>query len=137
MKEELNAIMNAEGDFKQFRYLGFECFAKRGPVGAWCGYVKIPKSHPVFGEDCDSIDIDVHGGLSFSDIALPNYPSETGWYIGFDCAHAGDLCPSMLDYFYLDNDVYRTLEYVETELKKVVEQLFNIDLTIKSYKEEN
>lgn len=131
-KKGLKTLMKAEGDFKQFTYLGMGCFAKRGPVKAWCGYVKIPNSHPAFGKDYESLDINVHGGLSFSDVTLPQYPSEKVWYIGFDCSHAGDLCPAMIEYFSPHYDVYRTLEFVESELKRVVDQLIEMAL-----KEEN
>jgi len=37
-------------------------------VGAWCGYVGVPKGHPYHGNsyDHDGVNVDVHGGLSFA-----------------------------------------------------------------------
>jgi hypothetical protein len=29
---------------------GFSCCMRRGPIGAWCGYVGIPKEHPWYGK---------------------------------------------------------------------------------------
>lgn len=67
------------------------------------GYVIVPKGHPVHGMHYDDIhdkfDIDVHGGLTFSDSAktlkeqgwLPDVGAEdTDWILGFDTAHYGD-----------------------------------------------
>lgn len=51
--------------------------------GAMNGYVQIPKSHPWHGLDYDDIDVEVHGGLTFS---------RDGW-IGFDTLHSGDIWP--------------------------------------------
>lgn len=52
--------------------------------GAVNGYVKIPEGHHWYGLDYDDINVDVHGGLTFSNAA--------GW-IGFDCLHSGDIWP--------------------------------------------
>lgn len=49
-------------------------------MGHRCGYVIIPKDHPYYNKECGEIDIDVHGGLTYS--------NETTF--GFDCAHFGD-----------------------------------------------
>lgn len=32
-----------------FEIEGFKCAMRRGPLGAWCGYVGVPQSHPWFG----------------------------------------------------------------------------------------
>jgi hypothetical protein len=36
---------------------GYQCVAARGPHGAWCGYVGVPKTHPAHGLDY-SFDFD-------------------------------------------------------------------------------
>lgn len=68
------------------------------------GYVIIPEGHPLHGMGYDDIhdqyDIDVHGGLTFSESAkslkeskwIPDdvEVSDTDWIIGFDTAHHGD-----------------------------------------------
>lgn len=57
-----------------------------------CAYVKIPKTHKFYKKDYDDIDIDVHGGLTYSRDFL--WVSENqkvkGWFIGWDYAHYGD-----------------------------------------------
>ena len=88
------------------------------------GYVIIPKGHELHGKHYDDINVDVHGGLTYSDkltedIASMFFPKDDlkddigGWLVGFDCAHYGDTletCPK---------------EYVESETEKLREQLEN------------
>src|SRR5262249_14225809 len=86
---------------------GLPCLILRGPVGALCGYVGGPPSHPVYGKDYCEVDVSVHGGLSFADrchrgdeaTAICHLPapgeSDDVWWLGFDCAHSGDLAPEM------------------------------------------
>jgi len=61
------------------------------------GYVVLPKGHKYHGKDYDDINVDVHGGLTFSDAAneLNDWPEiiaedKGGWVIGFDTAHLDD-----------------------------------------------
>ena len=65
------------------------------------GYVVIPEGHPLhkmgYDDIHDKYDIDVHGGLTFAEIAsglrewgIPDWVNETDWIIGFDTAHYGD-----------------------------------------------
>jgi hypothetical protein len=87
---------------------GYACLIKRGPVGALCGYVGVPEGHPWHGKDYDDITPypEVHGGLTYASLcqegpegetichmAAPGEP-EPLWWLGFDCAHAGDLSPA-------------------------------------------
>lgn len=30
---------------------GYPCLLRRGPLGSWCGYVGVPKDHPLFGKE--------------------------------------------------------------------------------------
>lgn len=75
--------------------------------------------------------INVHGGLTFSDHCCPS-PSGPGgichvveegeddnvWWLGFDCAHAGDVCPAYETIVYPgDEDVYRELDYVAQQVQ--------------------
>ena len=57
-----------------------------------CAYVMIPKDSKYFKKDFGEIDINVHGGLTYSNNYLPFVAKndETGWYIGWDYAHYGD-----------------------------------------------
>lgn len=47
---------------------GYRCLIMKTPLGVLCGYVGIPERHPlcnVYYNDVE--DIEVHGGLTFSD----------------------------------------------------------------------
>lgn len=57
--------------------------------GAINGYVHVPEGHPWFALDYDSVDVAVHGGLTFS--------NDAGWF-GFDTLHGGDVWPDSPDY---------------------------------------
>jgi hypothetical protein len=60
-------------------------------IGYRCGYVRVDKGHPWFGSRGD-IDAEVHGGITFSDfdVSCGKGPDD-GYWVGFDCAHSGDL----------------------------------------------
>lgn len=65
--------------------------------GWGCGYVGVDKDHPWYGQDYESIDADVHGGLTFgskfSNVAfevISGEYKEDLWFVGFDTAHFGD-----------------------------------------------
>ena len=54
------------------------------PTGHRCGYVSVPAEHPMFGKHYDDVEVDVHGGLTYS-------KAEDGaWCFGYDCAHLDD-----------------------------------------------
>src|SRR6266852_4741278 len=90
-----------EPDEVTFEHMGFACrvirVAQQEPYikevcvfgGHLCGYVNIPVNHPMFSKKYDEIDVDVHGGLTWSEM------EKGGYWIGFDCAHSGDYCPSL------------------------------------------
>lgn len=116
---------------------GLSCEIMRGPVGAWCGYVGVPKRHPAYGLDYNGpddaydinptvkwwrihvnrrfeyaiYDVRVHGGLTFAG----NRGDEKHWF-GFDCAHAGDFCPRWVV-------SYRDMDYAINETKSLAKQL--------------
>jgi hypothetical protein len=137
-----------------------DCLAVRNRMGAWCGYVGVPPDHPLHDIDYDTANesapkdpeydyryFDVHGGLTFSDfchegaedkgprichIAGPGRP-ERVWWLGFDCAHGGDLTPRDLEYDlpeslrkHRSRDVYRDLDYVRAECAKLAKQLAEV-----------
>lgn len=97
---------------------GYRCIIRRSDVtGALCGYVCVNRSHPYHGKSHIEIDdIDIHGGLTYSELC-----SDTGqWILGFDCAHADDLCPIIpFDWAY-----YRNINYVENEIIGLKQQLY-------------
>jgi hypothetical protein len=130
---------------------GFKCRVVKIPhLGHLCGYVGLPESHKYFNKDMDAIDIYCHGGITYSE------KEKDGLYwIGFDCAHAGDLVPGLVDFKISDlkNDspemmkaldliedtmgklkfpeiigTYKNLDYVKRELKEIVNQLVEEEL---------
>lgn len=143
----------SEPDKVQFRdpETGYPCLVNRGPMGALCGYVGVPKGHPYHGREWDNIDVAVHGGVTFAKgcqhsedpafgvchIPDPGEPDDV-WWIGFDCAHFQDLIPEMnklrrqmpeLQILYKETeaegypDTYKTLGWVEAEIADLAKQL--------------
>lgn len=118
---------------------GLDCLVVRGGSGALCGYVGLPESHKLFGTDYWDIkeDIDVHGGLTFADVCGPSEDPSRGichtggvankkvWWLGFDCAHSGDICPK-LERNYCGYDMYRRFGYVKNEVEYLASQLKSI-----------
>lgn len=47
-------------------HAGFEYEVVNNGNGFRCGYIRLPPSHPWHGVSYDSIDAEVHGGLSFA-----------------------------------------------------------------------
>lgn len=108
--------------------------------GALCGYVGINEEHPFFGKSHDEIEIDVHGGLTYSNFCFgepgdgichlpdPGEPERIYW-LGFDCAHAWDVMPRLRalaplpDELRDPEDVYRDLAYVKAECVRLAAQL--------------
>ena len=71
------------------------------------------------------MDLDVHGGLTFSAQELrvedtkefPDY-----YWHGFDCAHGGDLSPGMISLGLSGDQQYRNIEYAEKETRSLAKQ---------------
>lgn len=112
---------------------GLDCLIVRGGSGALCGYVGVPESNSeCFGKDYDDVDVDVHGGLTFSSAcqeringichAEEDAANNTVWWLSFDCAHGGDLSPRH-SYTLWSNDTYKNFEYVKHEVEKLALQL--------------
>jgi hypothetical protein len=95
---------------------GYDCCMIRTNLGIWCGYVAVDSSHILYKSRYNELDfpyLDVHGGVTYSGFGHPApggtitpqslcpYPElnvhtyDEHWWIGFDCAHAGDLIPGI------------------------------------------
>lgn len=136
-----------EPDREESRWCGLPVLVKRGPSGAWCGYVGVPPGHPWHGKSYGDalcghdgcyehhIDVDVHGGLTYAapcdgnegegicHVPHEGEPADV-WWLGFDCAHAWDISPRSLKYGPpMADEVYRDLAYVTTEARKLAEQV--------------
>lgn len=104
---------------------------RRGPEGLrhWCGYIAIPPGHPWHGLDYDSVPADVHGGLTYATgdarSDFPHLPG--GWWIGFDCAHLGDLVPGMVTGRFArvstPGETYKTIEHAQREVESLGRQV--------------
>lgn len=118
---------------------GMACMIRRGPMGAWCGYVGVAPGHRWFevGYNEIDLDVDVHGGLTYSaacdgdeesgvcHVPGPGEP-ETLWWLGFDCAHTFDLVPGFQDFgleLFTHDVVYRDQAYVMAETERLAAQV--------------
>ena len=135
-----------EPDKKQFedQATGLPCLVVRNrDMGFLCGYVGVPPGHPAHGVKYDELDVDVHGGPTFSEACMegdqersichipgPGDPDHV-WWIGFDTGHAFDFMPGHrarmqsygLDLHTLEGEEYRTLAYVESQCAELARQL--------------
>lgn len=133
---EIKGGWNNELDRLLFESHGFPCLARRNVhLGNWCGYVGVPKNHPAYGKSYSEIDVDVHGGLTYANRcdgdpvngvchkAKEGEPDDLYW-LGFDCAHFGDITPVSLLFGIPSYDIhYWTLEEVKQECINLAEQL--------------
>ena len=125
---------------KDFMVDGYRCAIVGRKMGHRCGYIGLPKEHKYYGKDYNDIDVDIHGGWTYSNNSN-DYPVESNglWWIGFDCAHWDDgkdfelikVLASIEEYTHLktmelmfpSDGTVRTIDFVEHELRNAVEQL--------------
>ena|SRR5215471_6119083 len=136
-----DGLWNGEPDKKQWEDPATEypCLAVRNDFGAWCGYVGVEETHPLYGVSYDEIHcpIEVHGGLTFANfcdershvdhrichIPEPGEPDNL-WWLGFDCNHVMDYAPGLFHKpLKSDNASYKTLDYVRVECERLASQL--------------
>ena len=73
-REELNAILQKEGNYKAFEYKGYKCRILRMGEGMpfehrlfhLCWYVLLTKKDKRYGKDWAEIPYSVHGGINYS-----------------------------------------------------------------------
>ncbi len=126
--EKILEKIKQEGDYKKFTHKGLVCEIKRnGDIGNLCGYVVIPKHSIFYGVPDHELPVSPHGGVTFSKLTKDG----EGYIIGFDCGHSGDFIPSFIKHnFGFNGDVYRDMEYVEDQVRKMAEDIFNADSEI-------
>lgn len=123
---------------ERFEYKGFPCVVMFQPAGFRTGYVGLPKTHGCYGTHYDSIPIECHCGLTYSDYDLFGQDDKDTYWIGFDCGH---ICDSLdiekvMEYYgechadriremfsYLMCMPVRSFDYVKAECKSIVDQL--------------
>lgn len=140
LKDTADGPWKTEPHRVEFRHAGLDCLMVRTAMGAWCGYVGVPKAHADFGKEYGALeDIDVHGGLTYGREcqgvvchAVDN-DDTARWWFGFDCAHFCDTVPkieglmaSMKPTFFEGHTwapKYRDLAYVRAEVESLANQL--------------
>lgn len=108
-----------ESDRVEFEAHGFPCLILRNRLGILCGYVAMPAEHPWY-VDADSNDIPAYGGVTYSSkchgkichVPKPGASDDVMW-LGFDCAHTGDLVPSFK--MTMPGDTYKDIAFVRAE----------------------
>lgn len=101
--KELIAFTNSDVN-KDINSTSFSIVFSKDTAGAANGYVAVPSDHPFYGKDYTDIDVNVHGGLTFSssgeDVLM--YFTEINiirgnidnlkdyWVFGFDTCHFKD-----------------------------------------------
>lgn len=137
-KQKLLSKMQSEGNQSVFLYKGYVCFCNRIiPVYTsttvysqnmfhWCGYIGIPKGHPFYSKGYNDLNVVCHGGLTFAGFFDNDRADKDRlFFIGFDCAHSGDICS--FSTMFNNTDVYRDLQYVKNQCRKIVDQISDTD----------
>lgn len=126
---------------KDFMIDDYKCVIVGTSMGHRCGYVGLLPNHKQYGLEYNAINVDVHGGLTYSREGN-TYPVDDSdrWWIGFDCAHYRDgkdfalikelnnenTSDSILKIermYPMMGEQIRTTNYVEDQLISLVEQL--------------
>ena len=133
--KNIQELIRQEGDYHELTQkcvngIEIDCIIRRNGVGALCGYVCINSDNTLYGLDYDEIsyriDFTPHGGLTYGD------ENNGQWQVGFDCAHAGDFCPSLPTNY--GGGIYRDLEYVKSECEQLAESISKHSKLIKRLK---
>ena len=72
---------------REFEESGLQCCTRTNDMGHRCGYVALPKGHPLFGKGWDACydvapELYVDGGITFAS------GTDDMWILGWDAAHA-------------------------------------------------
>lgn len=127
------------------------CLIVRNNSGNLCGYVGVSEKHPLYQKAYqESEDLNCHGGLTFSGFCQeredgichkpdPGEPEKV-WWLGFDCAHGGDIIPSFMTKEFMDlgiktftdrdpfeKNTYKDIAYVQKECAGLAKQLAAVE----------
>lgn len=121
----------------------------RNTNGALCGYVAVPREHPLYGvpysdgewPNSPEGQFNCHGGLTYSakcrgsicHVPEPGQPDDV-WWFGFDCNHSGDYAPQSAKWRKIDGirgdlfarrpgEEYREFPYVRSEVESLATQI--------------
>lgn len=135
-----------EPDRVEFKAYGLDCLLSRNPwLLNWCGYVGVSLDHPnvkrlvkktlklssyerEYLED-EEDNLDVHGGITYREecqgpICHITEEKDKLFWLGFDCAHAGDLVPGM-------DLAMKIAPKPDADMHTIQEQLDKLDSMIK------
>lgn len=124
-------IIKQEGNRKGFIYKGcFGLILRVRPEysGHLCGYVRVNKGWGALDfDEYNKLDVKVHGGITYSG----KIEGEEGYWLGFDCAHSGDIAPAYdddyIETFESYGYTYKDMKYVEDEVKSMIDQLIELE----------
>lgn len=96
-------------------------------IGHLNGYVLLNPEETIE----DILDIMCHGGITFEGNLAEIIPVQAGNWIGFDCAHYGDMTPFAdeqlaahgFDFGVSRDEIWRDSDFVEANCKKIIDQL--------------
>lgn len=120
---------------------GFPCLIVRTTLGHLCGYVGVNNQHKYFEKGYDEIPVDIE--LTYSDLCQPSTDenqhtichipgkgeTDNIWWLGFDCAHLGEISPGMSFYgnenlgSMCKGEIYKNMNYVKKEISSLARQL--------------
>lgn len=132
-----------EPDRVHWSHGGLDCLiVRQRTLGHLCGYVGVPPDHPWYEQHYDNVRrirtdeddpygdwVDVHGGLTFSGScreggAICHRPefaaNDPVWWLGFDCAHLGDMSPG--NRFDGYDETYKSVLYVRRQTESLADQ---------------
>lgn len=92
-------------------------------------YIKVPEKSKYYQKNYDEIDLDVHGGLTYSRnyLAIEDKVLQ-GWFLGWDYAHVGDYIalPSEIEN---EDDTHKwTVEEIQEDVYRALRELRNEEL---------
>ena len=106
----------------------YRCLITLTSTGHYCGYVCFPDDHP-FAKCKDELEIpvSVHGGVTWYKATTPDGRQyKNKWWIGFDCAHSGDLTGFQFPNSAAWTDaVWRSFDYALRETISLHDQIRN------------
>ena len=104
---------------------------RNAEMGNLCGYVGIPLNSKLIKLDCNDIEVNIHGGLTYTGRCggdICHEAEEEVYWLGFDCAHYLDITPGMnsipsFNYPFDKNLTYKDFNYVKSEVESLAKQL--------------
>ena len=90
MAMKISEYWNDDRTEREFVESGLQCCTRAMDYGHRCSYVALPKGHPLFGMDWNSVydvapNLEVDGGITFAS------GTADMWILGWDAAHAWHL----------------------------------------------